>query len=875
MRDPADFYAAHIAVLEDVATGDPSAQILESIVSMVERQSDDMLCSILLFDEEHQCMRHGAAPSLPADYSRALDGARVGPMEGSCGAAAARRVTVIVEDIATHPNWAVYKNLALPFGLRACWSTPIFGSDRSLLGTFAMYSREPRGPTEPERRWVATATHVAALAIMRERAAAVERERKRLVMDLKDRVQELTLLQERLGILYRLGEAMREVIEPDEVLPVALRMLGEHLGTTRCQYADVDPDEEGITIPHDWTDGVPNMVGRYRLSDFGEGVAGPLRSEAGPLIITDVDADLPAKDAATLSSLGIKAFVACSLIRQGRLRALMSVHQDVPRAWTPNDVAIVESFVERCWVTIEQRAAEAQIRRQGSLLRIAGQAAKLGGWSLELPSHELAWSDEVCAIHEVPAGTKRSLAQAIGYYAPENREAIQAALEGCLDHGKPFDLELQIVTATGRRSWVRAMGHAERGADGAVVGIQGALQDVNDRHLLEDQFRQAQKMEAVGQLAGGVAHDFNNLLSVVLSSADFAAGALPEGAEARADIEEIRAAGRRAAELTKQLLTFSRKQVVTPTVLDLNKVVKDVERMLRRLLRADIGCAIVADETLGHVRADRGQLEQVIVNLVVNARDAMPAGGSVTIETANVTLDESYASRHHGVVPGDYAMLAVADTGIGMDSVTVTRIFEPFFTTKDKGKGTGLGLATVYGIVTASGGHVNVESELGRGTTFQVYLPRVDEAADALDEADDLSDQELRGSETILVVEDAEQVRSIVRSILRRSGYQVLEAENAGEAILVCEQHPSTIDLLLTDVVLPRVGGRELAERLRADRPHLSVLYTSGYSGEAALQQSVVEPGASFLPKPITPDSLLRAVRRALDRTPRSSVQSA
>ena len=441
---------------------------------------------------------------------------------------------------------------------------------------------------------------------------------------------------------------------------------------------------------------------------------------------------------------------------------------------------------------------------------------------------------------------------------PDWHHVIAAIREQLEDNGFARPCETEYFRKDGSRVPVRV----------GVARLDGSAHiaitlDLSERKRPEEQFRQAQKMEAVGRLAGGIAHDFNNVLSVILSYAEIMGGDLNPDDPLRADIEEIRTAGLRATDLTRQLLAFSRQQVLEAKVLDLSQSVAGMEKMLRRLLGADIEVTMLPPSGLWNVNADPGQIEQILMNLAVNARDAMPQGGKLTIETENVDLDDDYARAHHDVRPGPYVMLAVTDTGIGIDKETQARIFEPFFTTKEKGKGTGLGLATVFGIVKQSSGHIWVYSEPGKGTTFKLYFPRVSGAAEVR-ASQRPAPEPSRGNETILLVEDDDQVRTLARNILRRNGYVVLEASNGGEALLMCEQHGAKIHLLLTDVVLPLMSGRQLAERLATMRPEMKVLFMSGYTDDAILQHGVLDSGVAYLQKPLTPGSLTKKVRAVL-----------
>jgi PAS domain S-box-containing protein len=403
-----------------------------------------------------------------------------------------------------------------------------------------------------------------------------------------------------------------------------------------------------------------------------------------------------------------------------------------------------------------------------------------------------------------------------------------------------------------------------RDEHGKKVGAVVVFKDISERVQLDEQLRRAQKMEAVGRLAGGVAHDFNNLLMVIKGHSDNLLDQIPESDALRRSVEQIRKAGDRAAALTRQLLAFGRMQVMQAKVLDLNTVVSDLCKMLPRLLGEGVEFVFKADPKLGHVKADPGQLEQVILNLAVNARDAMPRGGKLTIETANVDLSAEYVRLRPTARPGRYVMLAVSDTGHGMDAQTQAQIFEPFFTTKERGKGTGLGLATVYGVVKQSGGFIWVYSEPGMGATFKVYLPLVDEPLEGA-HVEVLKDAARPGSETILLAEDEEAVRDLARVFLTKVGYVVLEARNGAEALKIAADHPGPIHLLLTDVIMPKMGGPELADRLAPTRPGIKVLYMSGYAEYAAVEHEIIHSGSAALQKPFALEALARKVREVLD----------
>jgi PAS domain S-box-containing protein len=446
---------------------------------------------------------------------------------------------------------------------------------------------------------------------------------------------------------------------------------------------------------------------------------------------------------------------------------------------------------------------------------------------------------------------------------PDDRALTHNAFREYIEHGTPYDVEYRRQRKDERWIWVRSRVTASYEQGGARC-IEGMLSDVTERKQLEDRLRQAQKMEAVGQLTGGIAHDFNNILSTIIVNSHFLMSDLAPNDPRWADADAIKSAADRAAALTRQLLAFSRRQVLEPTVVNLNSAVKGLEKMLRRLIGEDIEFSVVPEPELGSTRVDLSQLEQVVMNLVVNARDAMPKGGKLLIETANVQLDEQYRDRHAVVPAGKYVMLAVSDTGHGMDEQTQLRIFEPFFTTKEPGKGTGLGLSTCYGIVKQSGGYIWVYSEPAYGTVFKVYLPRVDDRP-ALIQRKSIS-KKLNGVETILLVEDDSQVRAAAARILRGQGYKVLDACDGMHALALAATHVGSIDLVLSDVVMPGTSGPDVVELLKKRDSKLKSLFMSGYSDHAVLANGALQAGVNFIQKPFVPQVLAKRVREVLDQ---------
>ncbi|MGE3277810.1 MAG: response regulator [Vicinamibacterales bacterium] len=508
-----------------------------------------------------------------------------------------------------------------------------------------------------------------------------------------------------------------------------------------------------------------------------------------------------------------------------------------------------------------QSAAEQALARTEERMRFALEAAQVGTWEADIEAETMAWSPLMEALHGLApgafAGRMDALFQLIHV---DDHDAVRSELQRASRDRDGSALLYRTTWPDGSVHWIRATGRTVYDASGTRPRAAGVAMDVTEHRELEEQYRHAQKMEAVGLLAGGVAHDFNNVLTAIRGYSDLLGEALGEDHPRQKDVRHIREAANRAAGLTRQLLAFSRRQILQPRVINLRDVVHGIEPMLRRLIGADVQIELHGTR-VGNIQADQGQVEQVIMNLAINARDAMPGGGVIRLEVADVVLDEDYVRRHKGGAPGPHVMLAVADTGTGMDAATRKRIFEPFFTTKEHGKGTGLGLSTVFGIVKQSGGNIWVYSEPGLGTTFKVYFPRV--GAPVQQAETPRATERLFGTETVLVVEDDDTLGGLVRTILERYGYRVL-ATNRPEAALLVAQAEPRLDLLVSDVVMPGLTGGELYRRLVVGRPDLRVLFMSGYTDATMAASGVLPAEAPYLQKPFSPHDLARAVRQAL-----------
>ena len=545
--------------------------------------------------------------------------------------------------------------------------------------------------------------------------------------------------------------------------------------------------------------------------------------------------------------------------------------------------AKLEELNETIEQAVAQRTAEltnenAERKKSQAQLAQAQQIARLGSWEWDITNNKVSWSEETRRLYgHRPEDTQLSMETCLERVHPDDLPRVKEILADALRTRQPYTCDHRVVLPGGSQRIVSGRGEVVVNENGEPIKMIGTVQDVTDlkqaEHALrrsEDRLLQAQKMEAVGRLAGGVAHDFNNILTVIGGYCAMSLQTLDKNSPLQKNITEIQNASERAASLTRQLLAFSRKQVLQPRVLQLNDIVHNMEKMLRRLIGEDVELSIAFDPGLGRVKADSGQLEQVIMNLAVNARDAMPRGGKLTISTSNVAVDQELKFHNRTLDAGEYVLLAITDNGVGMTEEVKTHLFEPFFTTKGLGKGTGLGLATCYGIISQSGGDIHVYSEPNCGTTFKIYLPRTDALLETTAPADN-SDMPA-GTESILIVEDDPSVRRLAVVILRNCGYKIQEANNAFEALEAIRRNPH-FDLVLTDVIMPQMSGKELSDKIKTQWPHTKILLMSGYTDDALAHHGVLDEGLLFLEKPFSPTKLTRKVREILD-SPASVVET-
>ena len=568
---------------------------------------------------------------------------------------------------------------------------------------------------------------------------------------------------------------------------------------------------------------------------------------------------LPAGRAA--AARGLRSYAVVPLIAEGQLIGSLNVSAAEPGGPPAQDVEVARQIAAQLAIALQQGRLYQEVKESRDMLKAVVDSAPLAILTTDLTSLVTSWNP--AATHLFGWTPDEVLGRPLPIIPADGRAVYEGLLAGYQRAEAVTNIEITRRRKDGSLVDVVLSGAPILDVHGRPLGAMGVYADITQRKQLEQQLRQAQKMDAIGQLASGVAHDFNNLLTVIGGRSSLLLQTMRPNDPARKNVELIERTGQRAAGLTRQLLAFSRKQVLALKPLDLNILVAGVTPMLRRLIGEHIEVVVVPGRDVGHVMADAGQIEQVVMNLVVNARDAMAEGGMVRIETGSQAVQEARLHSQGQVPPGQYVTLTVQDTGSGMDSATLARIFEPFFTTKSPGIGTGLGLATVHGIVHQSGGYVAVESALGRGTTFTIYLPRIAESVGVTSGPKEPAHDLIRGTETVLLVEDDEDVRKLGSEILQRSGYTVVETGDPLDALTIAERTKGAIDLLVTDMVMPGMGGGELAKHLGTLRPELRVLYMSGYSDQipAVVAQ---QPAPAFLPKPFTPHELTKKVREAL-----------
>jgi PAS domain S-box-containing protein len=706
---------------------------------------------------------------------------------------------------------------------------------------------------------------------------------------LSEKTEHLRRTNERLAALVQLGYEIAGEHDTIYLLENFCRAARTIVGAKYAAVAVLD--EDGATLRHFLTSGMePAVAAEIGLIPAGRGLLGYNLRHGGSLRVRDISQHpmsegLPPNHPKMTSFLG--AAISSSSGNYGSLYLTDKIGFD---EFSEDDERLVAMLAAQVGIAyenakrfeeIQQRAldleksvrerqqAEEALREANQTLESLVQTSPLAIVAIDLDGKVKSWNS---AAERIFGWTESEVSgQPYAMVTDHKPEEVESFIKSALKGETIPALETKRKRKDGSSIDVSISSAALRDGQGKVNGVMAVIADIAGRKHLEEQFLQSQKMEAVGRLAGGIAHDFNNLLTAIIGYSQMALLRLPSEDPLRKDIQEIETAGQRAASLTSQLLAFSRRQVIQPKVLDLNTVVADLSKMLQRVIGEDIELDSCLDSEIGFVKADRGQIEQIIMNLAVNARDAMPGGGKLTIETSTVGLDEDYVSEHIDVRPGPHIMLAMTDTGTGMDKETESRIFEPFFTTKEQGKGTGLGLSTVYGIVKQGSGHIGVHSKPGRGTTFKLYFPQVDE--DEGRPVEDPTEMPVKGTETVLLVEDELQVRKFAALVLRETGYKVLEASGGEEALISAQQHEGRIHMLLTDVVMPGMSGKELSERLKQHRPNIKVIFASGYTDDAILHHGVLGPEMEFIQKPFTPSSLMQKVRQVLGKAERVSRQ--
>jgi two-component system, cell cycle sensor histidine kinase and response regulator CckA len=667
----------------------------------------------------------------------------------------------------------------------------------------------------------------------------------------------------RLRGLTRLSGLIAASLDLDAVLSEIARAAAELMGAPAVGLWVAD--EAARTLePRAFSDDKLAATYPRRRIGFDEGLPGWVATHRRAVIVPDVFADGRILAADWFKEHGLRSAYIVPVVHQESLLGVLAMNGGAPFDLDAEDRELLESFVGHAALAIRNARLYADARGARDFLRSIAEHSPAGIVTTDMRGHITYWSPRA----EELLGYRPDdvLGRPVSGYQRGGLESARTLMRRLRQEGRIREHEAEILARDGRWVECRFSLALLRDAAGAEIGTLAILEDTTEHKRLEAQLRQAQKMEAVGRLAGGIAHDFNNLLAVIMGHSDLIKGVLRKGDALAHDVEQIRRASERAATLTRQLLAFSRRQFLQPQVIDVNTLVGNLATMLRRLIGEHVQLELRLDPDAGRVSADPGQIEQVVMNLTVNARDAMPQGGRVVLETAAVVLDQAFVSTHPGSTGGAHVCLSIHDTGCGMGPEVLSHLFEPFFTTKEPGRGTGLGLSTVYGIVKQHRGYIGVTSEPGHGSTFGVYLPRV-ETKSAAERTTPREPLRPGGRETVLFVEDEVALRDLMHRVLTKGGYTVLVAGDGLEALALVQDHTRPIDLVVTDVIMPRMSGPELATRLRARDPEIRLLYVSGYTADQLRSaQTDLGADATLLPKPFTSDGLLRKVREVLDR---------